>query len=137
MKELALLIISYIGVCLLYTAGFIISIFLILFFQGGWAGLKTYFFIVAKATDKHAGAFLYPILNLTMLVTTKGNVLLFGNSDHTISYVIAINYYHNNLSKFGLFWYHFLEKVDPGHAIKSIEEEHKQSATYHHYGKRK
>ena len=39
----------------------------------------------------------------------------FGSPDDTISYVIAINKYHNNLTKVGKILDSILNFIDPGH----------------------
>lgn len=44
----------------------------------------------------------------------------FGKVDQTISHVIAINYFNNNLTKFGLFIAYVLEKIDKGHLEDSL-----------------
>jgi hypothetical protein len=76
------------------------------------------------------------IYTINVSIDQLGNVLLsnflnthtlknkslfpFGNEDQTISYVLAVNYFQNNVNKFGLFIIYILEKIDKDHMKKSI-----------------
>jgi hypothetical protein len=44
----------------------------------------------------------------------------FGKVNMTISHVLAVNYYNNNLKKLGLRLVNLLEWLDPGHTNKSL-----------------
>jgi len=44
----------------------------------------------------------------------------FGKVKMTISHVLALNYYHNNLKRFGMWLVNLLEWLDPGHTDKSL-----------------
>lgn len=44
----------------------------------------------------------------------------YGRIDQTISHVLAVNYFNNNLTKFGHFIVNILEFLDPGHMEKSL-----------------
>jgi hypothetical protein len=44
----------------------------------------------------------------------------FGKVRMTISHVLAVNYYYNNLKKFGMWLLNLLEWLDPGHTDKSL-----------------
>ena len=68
--------------------------------------------------DQLGNVMLSPFLNKFCLVTK--NLYIFGKADETISYVLAINYFTNNLTSFGLKIVLILEKIDKGHMKKSL-----------------
>jgi hypothetical protein len=90
-------------------------------------GLKRsgkYFYQMALSLDQFANVSLQTPLNLLMI---KGEQkFVFGDEDDTVSYVIARNYYLNSLTKFGLFWAWFLNKVDTNHLDKAIDNKYKR-----------
>jgi len=73
----------------------------------------------AISLDQLGNVILGPLLNIVM---KKKGGWLFGDEDETISMAIALNYYMNNLTNFGLFFADLLEKIDPGHLQRSIEK---------------
>lgn len=73
----------------------------------------------AIAIDKWGNVFLAPLFNKIM-ITKEG--YQFGNSDETISSVVGKNLRMGTLTKKGELLNSILNKIDPNHAIKSIEE---------------
>lgn len=56
----------------------------------------------------------------TFVFVTKHSTFAFGNADHTISYVIAKNYYAGTTTIFGHLMGRFLDWLDTNHMIKAI-----------------
>ena len=103
------------GVFLIYN---VVLMFVGFKFLTGLKNLSTYFYTIAVSLDQYSNVTLYPVLNKFLI---KGdNVILFGNEDDTISYVIGRNKYKNSLTKFGKFWAWFLDAVDKNHLDKTI-----------------
>jgi hypothetical protein len=46
----------------------------------------------------------------------------YGNVDNTISHVLAVNYFGNNLTWFGNWIVNILETIDKGHMQKSLKQ---------------
>jgi len=80
-----------------------------------WSSL---FLSIALGIDKLGGVILAPIINIIWLINYKEYP--FGNINHTISHVLAINSSNNNTTKFGNLIIYILEILDPGHMDKSI-----------------
>ena len=61
---------------------------------------------------------LSPFLNRFFLIDNEGHK--FGSVKETISYALAINYFTNNLTKFGLVIVFILDLFDKDHMEKSL-----------------
>lgn len=48
------------------------------------------------------------------------NIYPFGNVNHTISHVLAVNQKHDNVTRFGNWIIDILEWIDPGHMEASL-----------------
>lgn len=81
--------------------------------------INQYYYSIALSLDQLGNVIGQDFLNSTMII--KENTLLFGNEDHTISYVIAYNDRINNLTSFGKFWGITLNFLDTNHLGKALE----------------
>lgn len=122
-----LFIVSRVLITILYPTGFIISCIRV-FTRGGLRALDNYLFNCALADDQHGNAYLAELFNATLIKKDAYIKYPFGNTDVTISFIIAVNQKVNALNKFGLFLYRLLEFIDKGHAKKSIEAERTKAA---------
>jgi hypothetical protein len=68
--------------------------------------------------DQIGNVMLAPFLNRFCLI--KRTNCRFGKVTETISYVLAVNYFAGNLTKFGLGIVNILEKIDENHMEKSL-----------------
>lgn len=87
----------------------------------GWSDLKRYFEDVAVSYDQTANAENGVFYNDIMITDMSLNE--FGFPDETLSSVFGKNKRVNTLTKFGVFWAWFLNKVERNHVEKSIEED--------------
>jgi 8-oxo-dGTP diphosphatase len=118
MTGILLYILAFFLVRILYFFGNIVSTLILI--QKGIKEVDLHYFTMAVANDQYGNVFLAPIMN-RWFITKNG--YKFGNPDETISFVIAINFALGELRPRGLDLYILLEKIDKGHAVKSIEKE--------------
>jgi 8-oxo-dGTP diphosphatase len=121
-RGIILFIVSRVLIIILYPTGFIISCVRV-FTRGRFKALDNYLFNCALADDQHGNAFLAELFNMILLKRNAYIKYPFGNTDVTISFIIAVNQKVNALNKFGLLLYRFLEWKDKDHAKKSIQSE--------------
>jgi len=74
----------------------------------------------AISIDQTGNTFCDELFNYTLV---KKGYYPYGNPDETISGVTGKNKLRNKLSKIGIALDFILEKLDPNHSIKSIEED--------------
>jgi len=88
--------------------------------KNGFKELSEWFMTWAISIDQLANVICKDLFNSTLIT---GNGVEFGNPDETISGVLGKNKRAETLSKIGkgLDW--LLEKLDPNHSIKSIEDD--------------
>ena len=72
-----------------------------------------YLFKIALSIDILGNVVGGPLFNRSLILSTSHQP--FGGHTHTISYVIAVNKYHNNLTKAGIILANILDTIDPGH----------------------
>ena len=60
------------------------------------------------------------------LFITQYSTFDFGNADHTVSYVIAVNKRNGNLTIIGYFVGWLLDKIDKDHLKKALEKNENQ-----------
>ncbi len=87
----------------------------------GWKELHQYFENVAVSYDQTANAENGPLYNDIMI--TKMSLNEFGFPDETLSSVYGKNKRVHTLTKFGMFWAWFLNKIEPNHVEKAIEDD--------------
>lgn len=61
---------------------------------------------------------LAPLFNNILI--TKDSIYKFGIFPQTISYVIGINHINGSITKFGVFWFNFLNRVDSDHCKNAV-----------------
>lgn len=76
-------------------------------------------YLINVGIDQIGNVMLAPFLNRFCLVDDK-EATKFGSITETISYVLAVNYFTNYLSKFGLRIVSVLEYIDKNHMEKSL-----------------
>lgn len=79
---------------------------------------------LAISKDQHSGVYVQFIFNKILL--KKDSRHLFGNVDETISSVLGKNKRGNTLSKSGVFWANWLNKLEHKHVELSIEDDETQ-----------
>lgn len=87
----------------------------------GWKELHQYFENVAVSYDQTANSENGPLYNDIMI--TKMSLNEFGFPDETLSSVYGKNKRVHTLTKFGMFWAWFLNKIEPDHVEKAIEDD--------------
>jgi len=81
--------------------------------------LNKYFKLCAISQDQNGNTRYALVLNWSML--KKGTTFMqFGNMDDTVSYCLGVNYYLDNLTKFGHFTVVVLGMIDPYHIEKAL-----------------
>tara|TARA_B110000967_G_scaffold209539_1_gene266150 strand:+ start:1476 stop:1862 length:387 start_codon:yes stop_codon:yes gene_type:complete len=88
--------------------------------KNGINNLSTWFYAWAISIDQLGNVVCKELFN-DVLILHKGT--LFGNPDETISSVLGKNKVKNTLTKTGKALDWILNKLDPNHSIKSIEED--------------
>lgn len=73
---------------------------------------------LAVCKDVLLGIALAPLLNKILI--TKDSIYKFGIFPQTISYVIGINHINGSITKFGVFWFNFLNRVDSNHCKNAV-----------------
>jgi hypothetical protein len=91
----------------------------------GFKSVNNYFYQMALSIDQFANVSLQTPLSV-LLINREYLGHLFGDEDDTVSYCIAMNKKLGSLSKFGLFWAWFLDKVDKDHLQKAIDNKLKR-----------
>jgi hypothetical protein len=81
-----------------------------------WADI---IYLINIGIDQIGNVLLSPFLNKFCLIKDKG-ATKFGRITETISYVLAVNYFTNNLTPFGLWLVNILEYIDKNHMEKSL-----------------
>lgn len=69
--------------------------------------------------DKIGNVLLGAFLNKSMIME---KTYIFGSINHTISHVLAYNYFKENVTPLGLLLVDILEKIDPGHMEESLKK---------------
>ena len=87
----------------------------------GWMDLYRYFEDVAVSYDQTANAENGVFFNDIMI--TKMSLNEFGFPDETLSSVFGKNKRVHTLTKFGMFWAVFLNKIERKHVEKAIEDD--------------
>jgi hypothetical protein len=87
----------------------------------GWKEIRQYAQDIAVSEDQNANVYVKYFFDDVM--TTRMSLNEFGFPDETISSVFGKNKRSLTLTKFGLFWAWFLNKVERDHVEKSIEED--------------
>lgn len=87
----------------------------------GWHHAKVYMMNVAISVDQLGNAEQGVLYNDIMLKRSSKD--WFGFPDETLSSVFGKNKRSNTLTKFGLFWANFLNKIEKQHVEKAIEED--------------
>lgn len=77
-------------------------------------------YVAALSIDQFANVAFQEFWNITLI---KKQGYKFGNPDETISGVLGKNKKRNTLSKIGKTLDFILDKLDPNHSIKSIEQD--------------
>lgn len=77
-----------------------------------------YFIDIAKSIDKFGNVLCQYLFNVLLI---NKNGYKFGNTSETISSVLGKNYKEKTLTITGLFISKVLNKLDPNHVIKSID----------------
>jgi hypothetical protein len=127
MKRLIVnIILFFVAVILLSTIGvfgLIYSVFWTVFnfkkvsFLKYWIDL---IFSINIGIDQIGNVLLSTFLN--SCCTVNKSHYPFGNVDHTISHVLAINYFDGNLTRFGKMIVKILETIDKNHMYKSLKQ---------------
>lgn len=81
--------------------------------------INKYFYDIALSIDQMGNVVYQDIFYL--LFTTKHRTLDFGNPDHTVSYVLARNYYDGQCTILGVMLARFLNWIDNNHLLKAIK----------------
>lgn len=123
MRGLILFIVAKLIIAAVYPFGFVWSIGLTLF-KNGWKAVDTYLFNCAIADDQSGNVYMAKLFN-DLLIKPGGH--RFGNPDETISSVLGKNQQTGTLTIMGRALAWILDKLDPNHAIKSIEPLHPRS----------
>ena len=76
-------------------------------------------YLINIGIDQIGNVILAPFLNRFCLIDDK-EASKFGSVTETISYVLALNYFTNYLTPFGLWLVKVLEKIDENHMEKSL-----------------
>jgi hypothetical protein len=82
------------------------------------ARLNEQYTSLAVCKDVLLGIALAPLLNKILI--TKDSIYKFGIFPQTISYVIGINHINGSITKFGVFWFNFLNRVDSNHCKNAV-----------------
>lgn len=86
-----------------------------------WSHIRQFYENVAVVEDQKGNveqAFFYNDIMLKKQAKHK-----FGDPDETLSSVYGKNHLDNTLTSFGIFWARLLDKIDPNHVTKSIEQD--------------
>ncbi len=89
-------------------------------FKTGLKRLNSYFYAVAISIDQLGNTICVELFNDTLI--DKHNGHRFGNVDETISSVLGKNKLKGTLTIAGKILDWILDKLDPNHSIKSIEQ---------------
>ena len=81
--------------------------------------LERHFYNIALSIDQLANVVYRDIFKL--LFITKNSTFDFGNADHTVSYVIAVNKRDGTLTIFGYFIGWILDAIDKDHLKKALK----------------
>lgn len=117
MTRVLLFLIALILFCIFAPIGFIVTL---IPKRNWWWHIKKYSFKLAHTIDQSGNVVCEDMFNYTLI--KKNAVNKFGNPDETISSVIGKNKVKNNLTKTGNILDNILDKIDPNHSIKSIDE---------------
>lgn len=110
--------IAYTGITILMPIGFCITI-VVFVSKRKYKILSKYFYNCAVALDQLGNVTLQHILNFLFIYK---NGYKFGHTDETISSVLGKNKKQQKLTVLGKWLDYILEKIEPNHTIKSIEE---------------
>lgn len=122
MKYLVLLIIAILLLVTLGPFGIVTSLVL-LFIKDSrerYTKITDYFFALAYCIDILGNVTCGDLFNITLI---KHGGYRFGKRGETISSVLGKNIQTNSLTKTGIYLSRILDKIDPNHCIKSIQQE--------------
>jgi len=83
----------------------------------GKKSTNRYFYDIALSIDQLGNVVFQDLFLITLITSDK---FPFGNTDHTISYVLSKNQQKGTLSKIGMIVVQIIEWFDPGHMNKAI-----------------
>ena len=119
MINLALFILSTLLYYTIVPVTFVLTVVWFLL-TGQFKKIDKYLFDCALSKDQHGGVYVRHLFNWWMI---KKDEQPFGNPDETISSVMGKNQRANNLTAIGKALNWILNKIDPNHSIKAIEED--------------
>lgn len=120
----ALVYIAYLLAKWLLIPAVVVTAFLAFFNRkvgAGFHNLADYLLEVAQSIDQFGNVVCADLFDITLI--KKGSIHKFGNPDETISSVLGKNKVSGTLSRTGKVVDWILDKIDPNHSIKSIEED--------------
>jgi hypothetical protein len=119
LKSLLLFTIAFVLLVTTAPIGFVYTILRqLIVFKLKW--LTVYFIEVAIALDAAGNVMMQHLLN-DMLLIKKEPTYYFGNKKETISSVLGKNFLTNTLSVLGRALNSFLNAIDNGHSLNSIQ----------------
>lgn len=91
----------------------------------GTRKLNAYFYQCAIGVDQLGNRLCSEVLNTTLLIQKDSDRpnwsgMLFGDIDETVSYVLGVNYYSDNLNKVGLIIVKILNKLESYHIQRAL-----------------
>ena len=119
---LLLLIVSIVGVGIFAPIGLVVGVGMAVLsmFKYLYNVLNNYFLAMAIVIDILGNVIMSPLFNLILI---KKEGYKFGNPKQTISYVLGRNKLNGTIKPLGAWSGRMLNKLDPNHVEKAVENE--------------